>query len=103
MRLNKYAEYPIHAHDDLNMMMPVFRKPFLYQVWQKTTKSAVSGRSAKIGDLLKNTGASIVSGEGSTPGKRALANAEMMHQVDYRSNSRGAVWSCMSMSACPPN
>lgn len=53
------------------------------QVWQKTTKSAVSGRSAKIGDLLKNTGATIVSGEGNTPGKRALANAEMMHQVGF--------------------
>eukprot|EP00752_Nemacystus_decipiens_P006857 g6159.t1 len=51
------------------------------KVWQKTTKSAVSGRSAKIGDLLKNTGATIVSGEGNTPGKRALANAEMMHQA----------------------
>ncbi|CAM9243189.1 unnamed protein product, partial [Hapterophycus canaliculatus] len=51
------------------------------KVWQKTTKSAISGRSAKIGDLLKNTGASIVTGEGATPGKRALANAEMMHQA----------------------
>ncbi|CAM9372235.1 unnamed protein product [Ectocarpus sp. 6 AP-2014] len=51
------------------------------KVWQKTTKSAVSGRSAKIGDLLKNTGAAIVGGEDSTPGKRALANAEMMHQA----------------------
>ncbi|CAM9780752.1 unnamed protein product, partial [Pylaiella littoralis] len=51
------------------------------KVWQKTTKSAVSGRSAKIGELLKNTGATVVSGEGITPGKRALANAEMMHQA----------------------
>ncbi|CAM9669420.1 unnamed protein product, partial [Scytosiphon promiscuus] len=51
------------------------------KVWQKTTKSAISGRSAKIGDLLKKTGASIVAGEGATPGKRALANAEMMHQA----------------------
>ncbi|CAM9386911.1 unnamed protein product [Ectocarpus sp. 12 AP-2014] len=51
------------------------------KVWQKTTKSAVSGRSAKVGDLLKSTGAAIVGGEDSTPGKRALANAEMMHQA----------------------
>ncbi|CAM9520668.1 unnamed protein product [Ectocarpus sp. 4 AP-2014] len=51
------------------------------KVWQKTTKSAVSGRSAKIGDLLKNAGAAIVGGEDIAPGKRALANAEMMHQA----------------------
>lgn len=53
---------------------------YIKKVWQKTTKSAVSSRSAKIGDLLKNTGESIVSGDGGL-GKRALANAEMMHQV----------------------
>lgn len=69
-----------HFYGELDVI-PFSRVPFSCQVWQKTTKSAVSGRSAKIGDLLKNTGATIVSGEGATPGKRALANAEMMHQV----------------------
>lgn len=58
------------------------RGHLLIQVWQKTTKSAVSARSSKVGDLLKNTGVTIVSGGKVVgPGKRALANAELVHQV----------------------
>eukprot|EP00904_Undaria_pinnatifida_P004217 jgi/Undpi1/13797/HiC_scaffold_9.g03448.m1 len=51
------------------------------KVWEKTTKNVVSGRSAKIGDLLKNTGAAIVSGQGGGAGKRGLANSKTMQQV----------------------
>ncbi|CAM9659773.1 unnamed protein product, partial [Sphacelaria rigidula] len=51
------------------------------KVWQKTTKTTVSGRSAKIGDLFKHTGATIAMDGTAGAGKRALANAEMMHQA----------------------
>lgn len=50
-------------------------------MWQKTTKSAVCGRSTKAGALLRDTGATVVSNGGGGPGKRALASAEMMRQV----------------------
>lgn len=61
--------------------VPPSRLENFNKVWQKTTKSVVSGRSAKIGDLLKNTGVIVVSGENDSPGKRALASAELVHQV----------------------
>lgn len=57
-------------------------RPLLFwKVWERTTNVNKSGRVAKIEDLLKKTGAAIVLKTPSHPGKRALANAEMMQKV----------------------